>query len=685
MYRSALSKNTILMLFILFINVSLSSASLCTRFVKLPSNYTLAFEQALYRAFSISQAQTVVANKERDKKIIQQVQTLGGITRICGFIFDEKSNDIILHGMVEKGAPGIAFDDFVVALRNVWLKYAKYEGNTITYTYPGCSIDPNPKILEKLRAMEAEIMTSNDIRKVEKVIQKWMETCKEPQSVRVLGIPFNCNFAKILVDADYHMKRVTDGTESLDIPGLTCYTDLMLEYAKSCALNGEPLSVFSTSSRYWFYPGNMLVEKKDNSYLLTDCEVTLLTELQYARQSKNNAFRDKFAERFAADFTALFDQIAGKRPIYQKLEQEFQLVAVAKAIYAERSGSIYGLEYLLNDYSVGKCDVEPQLAGNPSISKFSHTSQTGNVIRKVSLRQPSCGGVAINAEPKIQEGPVDQIGLAVNGSRPSPKALMWECASPATARVIQRYRSKKLNRSPSSAAMQIRNTDKGYSLLKDGMELSSNDGRVIFNDVPELFPLIKKHISGSSYASVCFEPVGFKTEKLDVLASSLRTQVWLNDKNGQVRIIPIETTNGKESSYMLEMLLTPGIRYYKEEKNEIKKLRDNTLHKGFFSTTLRFVGQIGKNISKYSLEVIGKTKALVFDFIGITNKQFVDSNTFPGSFSALAAQIRRELEEKRNISEGELFLKLKDELGNTQCVFIFQFNGSDWEQLCLVR
>jgi hypothetical protein len=668
--------------FYLFILLSPSSAIYCTQFAQFPSNYYPAFEQSSYRAFSVTQAQQSLRGKETDKKIIRQIQSVGGITRICGFVFDEKTNEVILHGIAENGVPEMTFDDFVVILRNVWLKYAQRTDNTITYTYPGCSIDPDPDVLGKLRTLEAEIMGLNDTQQVEKVVKKWMQTCKEPQAVRVLGMPFNCNVAKVLVDADYHMKRVTDGTDSLGIPGLESYSSMMLEDAKRCALSGKPLSVVSTSNRFWFYPGNLVVEKKDNSYLLTDCEVILLTELQYARQSENNAFVDRYAERFAADFTALFDQIADKRPIYRQLEQEFQLVAVAKAIYEERSGSIYGLDYLLNEYPVVKSDVAPRLAGNPSIRRFSHTTQTGNVIHSLSLRQPSCGGVAINAEPKIKEGPADAVGLAVTRARPSLKAVTWECPGPATAMVVQRYRAKKLNKGASSAALQIRNSEKGYSLIKNGLEVTSNDGRIFFSEVPELFFLIQKHITGFSYESVCIESIGFTPDKLEALATSLRTQVWLNDKKGQVRILPIEAASGRESAYMLEMLLSPGIRYYKEEKNDIVSIENDPSLKGFYSTTLRFAGQIGKNIKQFSLDVIGKTKEIVLDFVGVTNRQFVDSNSFSGSFSDLAVKIRKELAAKRSISEGELLLQLKDELGNTQCVFIIRMNGEDTEVLC---
>jgi len=56
---------------------------------------------------------------------------LCGITRIDGYVIDKENHDIILIGETDPKLPTLYLDDFVVALRNVWLKYAKLKGKFI--------------------------------------------------------------------------------------------------------------------------------------------------------------------------------------------------------------------------------------------------------------------------------------------------------------------------------------------------------------------------------------------------------------------------------------------------------------------------------------------------------------------------------------------------------------------------
>jgi len=79
----------------------------------------------------------------------QQAFKLCGITRLSGFVVDPDSKDIILVGKVDPSYPPLWADDLVVALRYANMVYARRRGNVRYYTPPGCSIDPNPAVIQQ--------------------------------------------------------------------------------------------------------------------------------------------------------------------------------------------------------------------------------------------------------------------------------------------------------------------------------------------------------------------------------------------------------------------------------------------------------------------------------------------------------------------------------------------------------
>ena len=139
--------------------------------------------------------------------------------------------------------PPLYLEDFVIALRNAWLKYAPLQGNTYVYSHPGCSIDPNPRTLQRLQAIGQRVRNSSSFAQVENDLRAWHRTCAEPQSVKVMGIPFNTHFAQVMVKADYDMKSMVDGSNSLDIPGLISLTDMTLNQIRQAVTQNKRVSI----------------------------------------------------------------------------------------------------------------------------------------------------------------------------------------------------------------------------------------------------------------------------------------------------------------------------------------------------------------------------------------------------------------------------------------------------------
>ena len=139
----------------------------------------------------------------RAGRSVQDPLSLGGLTRVNGYLVDTEHDDMVLVGAAEPGVPPITLDSLVIALGSVWRHGLA----------PSVSLDPDPQNLAG------------------------------PQHPRVIGISAGSRFAHIMLDADYAMKRVMMGKEAVAAPGYRTLADLYGQKA------GQQLS-----SRFWLYP-----------------------------------------------------------------------------------------------------------------------------------------------------------------------------------------------------------------------------------------------------------------------------------------------------------------------------------------------------------------------------------------------------------------------------------------------
>lgn len=368
----------------------------------------------------------------------EDVLQLSGIKRVSGYVIDEKNKDIILIGEVDDTSPPLYLEDFVIALRNEWLIYAPLKGNTYYYSPPGCSIDPDPDVLNSLQQISSQISSSSNPAEVQKYLNQWRSVCSQSQQVRVMGVPNDSRFAKMMVEADYYMKRLVDGSVTLDIPGFTSLMDMTLSIASRDIQEGKPISVpLSFMNRFWFSPGeNSFLEDKGVVYI-TKSEVRLLTEEELLTKrgevvgiGKPNPLADEFAKNFSARYT----EIAEIKPIYSELEALFRFVSLAKMMKYRNAASEAGLslDYLLNQYPVKITLVNRTLPGLSNVKEFQHKEEFPGGYRIAYLWLPSCGGVSIDTIIKDSNIARDSTGsLAVDGgkvlkAKPSPDSLYWD-------------------------------------------------------------------------------------------------------------------------------------------------------------------------------------------------------------------------------------------------------------------
>jgi hypothetical protein len=393
------------------------------------------------RAISLKILQQKLKENHGKRSLPTELSQLCGITRIIGYVKDEVNRDILLLGSVDESLLPLYLDDFVIALRNAWLKYAELRGNTRYYSYPGCTIDPDPNVLKRLDEIGVQIQGNREVKEVEESIDQWKRVCKSPQKVWVFGVPFDTHFGWVMVKADYDMKCLVDGSDPLDIPGFSSLIDMELEIAKESILSGKPISIpLSSMNRFWFYPGKYHYLEDEDMVIIDECPVILLTEEEFLTKGGKVAGSGRanpYAKKFTEIFSALYPRIAGQRPIYCELENLFRFVALAKILKFKSPHEKIRLDidYLLNQYPVSSTTVDKFLPGRSNVKGFKHRKEYEGGYSNYQLWIPSCGGVSIEIEANRENFSQSQTsrlhGLKnpVLKNRPSPSALTWDYGS----------------------------------------------------------------------------------------------------------------------------------------------------------------------------------------------------------------------------------------------------------------
>lgn len=347
----------------------------------------------------------------RSGQMTAQAESLCGITRVTGYVIDRKLRDIVLVGAVDPSLPALHLDDFVVAMRNAWLIYSKTKGNVRYYSDPGCSIDPDPRVLGQLRDLQSVPVDFSSEQSLQAASDRWHVIGHQPQSVRVMGVPFDSRFAKTMVDADYYMKRLVNGSVKLDIEGFTSLSDLHADARRRHIRDGTNLNDHMTSmNRFWFSPGEITYEAQDSAVVLRTCQVKLLTEEEFLNSQGGISGKgrpDPLAGAFAQSFTEHYDEIAAQRPVYRQLQGLFAFVAIARLLKADRADmlapSTFG--YFLKTHKVAVVPVSRKVNGLTDVRRIEEAVDTPQGRQTIVMIQSSCGGVSMSVRPKRIDPP----------------------------------------------------------------------------------------------------------------------------------------------------------------------------------------------------------------------------------------------------------------------------------------
>ncbi|MHB0998771.1 MAG: tetratricopeptide repeat protein [Armatimonadota bacterium] len=229
--------------------------------------------------------------------VLRQGSDLGGLTRVLGFARNRKTGEVYLLGKIEADTPAIPLDVLSVALQVIWKNKAT----------PAVSLDPDA------------------------------EDFYGPQHVRLEGFPSdygNTEFTRIMLEADYAMKRIMLGEDRLDIDGYVPFVDIIAKHPEQ--LSGKYF-------RWWLYPKETSgasayrIVRGDMDVFIYDSDVKLLTETMKRAHDglSSTGQQDAMAEQGSLLFTSYYPQIERDRPVFRQLHGVFDVSKLAAVLRAE--------------------------------------------------------------------------------------------------------------------------------------------------------------------------------------------------------------------------------------------------------------------------------------------------------------------------------------------------------------
>jgi hypothetical protein len=265
--------------------------------------------------------------------LADEMRYLAGLQQIQYVLVYPEQHDVVLVGPGEgwkvdsrgnliglgSNRPVMLLDDLLVALRTA--RQAAQGGIS-------CSIDPTPEGLQRLRAYVSKLHT---IGEPQTTVANICETLG-PQKITLQNVPGTTHFARVMVAADYRMKRLAMGFEPAPIRGLPSYMN-MVSAGRAGMNNLLP--------RWWLAPhyAPLLKSPDGLAWELRGAAVKALAEEDFLAANGTREHTGKanpMAQRWANQMTAHFEELSRAEPIFGQLRNCMELAIVAALITKEQ-------------------------------------------------------------------------------------------------------------------------------------------------------------------------------------------------------------------------------------------------------------------------------------------------------------------------------------------------------------
>jgi hypothetical protein len=294
------------------------------------------------RMISLKGLQEAIIEGNQTGSIPDEVEFLAGLQRIEFVFVDQANNDIVIAGPAEpwvlrddgsvvgkvSGGTTMLLADLTVALRSV--ETARNGGIS-------CSIEPTAEGRRRLQALLADVKLQPGQNPA--VLEAAMKEAFGPQMIHLAGIPADSRFARVLVAADFEMKRFAMGLRPSTVAGLPSYVQMSRNAAHGAGQN----------PRWWMACDyDSLTKSKDGlAWKLAGQGVKTMTEQDIVSRDgsvEGGGKKNKLAESWAQKMTDTYGELSREVPVFADLQNIMDLTVVATLIVQERLAERAGLD-----------------------------------------------------------------------------------------------------------------------------------------------------------------------------------------------------------------------------------------------------------------------------------------------------------------------------------------------------
>jgi hypothetical protein len=323
------------------------------------------------RMISLKGLEAAIAASLKDNKPLpDEIRYLAGLQRIQYVFVYPEANDIVLAGPgegwkirndavvvgVTTDRPVILLDDLLVAFRTA--KKAAQSSISV-------SIDPTEEGRKNLDGMIAK-MQRQRVAFNPAIPEKYAEALGM-QQITVTGVPTDSHLARVLVAADYRMKRIAMHLDPSPLKSLPSFLE-MQQQRKSISQNMMP--------RWWLACNYEPLAKGDDglAWELRGPGVKCMTEDDFVEGGKvvGAGKQNPVAKQWADKMTELYGDLSKVDPVFGELRNVMDLCVVAALIEKENL--------------LGKANVElPLLASADSPFKHEEWNSPAKVATQSSF------------------------------------------------------------------------------------------------------------------------------------------------------------------------------------------------------------------------------------------------------------------------------------------------------------
>ncbi len=353
--------------------------------------------------------------KQTGKPLPNEMNLLGGLQEIRYVLVYPEQDDLVLAGPAEgwkvdargsmvgvrSNRPVMMLEDFLVALRA-----AVPSSRSVI----SCSIDPTREGMQRLQQFVKTLHTIGNPAMTAGAIEEQLG----PQQITVNAVPSNSHFARVLVAADYRMKRISMGLEAAPIAGLPS----ILQLSKATGVGMK-----NTMPRFWLEPDYkpLARDAEGLTWQLRPAAVKCLTENDFfdeAGVKHQTGTSDPVSQKWAATMTDRYEALSKAEPVFAELRNCMDLAVVAALVARNNltAKAQAGLPLLLDTRGLptGTFPAPKQIASQAAVMNKGHKWMI------------AAGGVQINpwnAVGQAQQGA--SLGPVHGAARPGDDTRWW--------------------------------------------------------------------------------------------------------------------------------------------------------------------------------------------------------------------------------------------------------------------